>query len=172
MKGSAMNIEIRQIDEADLDEIKSLIRPSFGRSHAVELQDQDRELISILVAWVDGVPSGYSFVSWTGARDAQVRALLPGVPEFYRLTVLESVQSKGIGTALIRYIEQMAVDRGLSTMGLGVAYENPRAHALYQRLGYVEAVAEYYDRYRYRAGDGQVHEVADRCRFMIRSLDG
>jgi GNAT superfamily N-acetyltransferase len=168
--GNAEELEIRPVDEKDIRRLKKMIHHSHGRTLQDELKDQREGRISFVVSWKDKVPYGYSFVSWEGARDIEVRHQLPGVPEFYRLTVVESARSKGIGTALIQFIEQMARKRGFTKMGLGVAHTNLRAQALYERLGYETVVQEYCDRYHFTDSAGQVREAADKCRFMVKDL--
>ncbi len=64
-------------------------------------------------------------------------ALIAGAGTLYQLTVHGAVQSCGIGTLLIGAAEQRIRGRGLHRAELGVEKSNPRARALYQRLGYV-----------------------------------
>jgi ribosomal protein S18 acetylase RimI-like enzyme len=52
--------------------------------------------------------------------------------------VHELFQGMGVGTSLIRALEQRIVDRGLRSARLAVEHDNPRAAALYRRLGYRE----------------------------------
>ena len=134
------------------------------------VEEIDDPSISLFVAWVESTPRAYGFVAWSGPRPDHLREQFRHIPEIYRLTVEPDFQSRGIGTALIAAMESEARARGCSHFGLGVAYENPRAHQLYLRLGYSEIVAEYYDRYTLYDADGQRHDFADKCRFMSRSL--
>lgn len=168
--GTSPKLEIRQITEKDIGRLKGLFKPAYGRTFADDLNDQDAGLISILIAKRNRTPIGYSYISWAGARDPEVRRQVPDVPEFYRLLVIEPARSLGAGSALIEFIEAMALERGFSTMGLGVAHDNPRAAALYQRLGYREVVPEYFDRYTYQDSSGQLQHAADPCRFMVKDL--
>lgn len=50
--------------------------------------------------------------------------------------VLTDAQGKGVGTALMRFCETFAKDHHCKRLTLMVIYENPRAMALYKRLGY------------------------------------
>lgn len=56
----------------------------------------------------------------------------------WMLAVDERFQSLGIGTRLVRELEGAVVRRGRSVARLTVELDNPRAAALYQRLGYRE----------------------------------
>ena len=81
----------------------------------------------------------------------------------------ESLRSRGVGTALVRAAERLARERGIDVMGLGVGADNPRAAALYARLGYRPTVT-YVDRWAYLDADGVRHQQADTCSFLVREL--
>ena len=78
-------------------------------------------------------------------------------PEVKNLWVDRSAQGRGVGTALILAAERLVEERhddespGVRELVLGVAQDNPRAAALYERLGYVrtgvvaETTYEYVD---------------------------
>jgi ribosomal protein S18 acetylase RimI-like enzyme len=55
----------------------------------------------------------------------------------YQLSVVQSLQSRGIGSYLIEAAEQRIRARGRSVAELSVEEENIRARTLYERLGYV-----------------------------------
>src|ERR1035441_8102637 len=81
-----------------------------------------------------------------------------------------SLRSRGIGTAIIRAAEALARERGCGQIGLGVDDDNPRAAALYLRLGYQETGYRYLDRYYYLEDHGHRHDVADPARFLVKDL--
>lgn len=60
-----------------------------------------------------------------------------GAGTLWQLAVHEALRSCGIGTILIQAAEQRIRSRGLDRAELGVEESNPRARALYERLGYV-----------------------------------
>jgi ribosomal protein S18 acetylase RimI-like enzyme len=66
--------------------------------------------------------------------------LTPGdrVGVLWMLAVHETLQSLGIGTALIAELEARARSARRTTARLSVEQDNPRALALYRRLGYRE----------------------------------
>ena len=49
-------------------------------------------------------------------------------------------RNRGIGSTLIRWAQAEAADAGASGIALHVAINNPRAHALYTRMGFIEGV--------------------------------
>lgn len=69
-----------------------------------------------------------------GGIDYQVEE---GVGTLWQLAVHPALQSCGIGTFPIGAAERRIRNRGLLHAELGVEEDNPRARALYERLGYV-----------------------------------
>ncbi len=65
--------------------------------------------------------------------------LWPHTAEISDLIVTELWRSKGIGTLLIHRLIEAARDWQMPLVEIGVALDNPRALALYQRLGFREA---------------------------------
>jgi ribosomal protein S18 acetylase RimI-like enzyme len=59
----------------------------------------------------------------------------------WMLAVHERFQSLGIGTQLITALEQKIIDHGRPIARMLVEHDNPRARALYERLGYSEGWA-------------------------------
>ncbi|WP_063827492.1 GNAT family N-acetyltransferase [Streptomyces qaidamensis] len=104
-----------------------------------------------------------------GGCDAAVRAALPGCPEINALSVWPPARSHGIGTALIEAAEERAREPGRTAIGLGVAEDNPRAAALYARLGHQPPVP-YVGRWSYQDHAGVTRECAERLTFLVKAL--
>jgi ribosomal protein S18 acetylase RimI-like enzyme len=64
--------------------------------------------------------------------------LYPHGAEVASLAVTAGRQGQGIGSAIIEVLLAMARYLGLPGVEIGVAADNERALALYQRLGFVE----------------------------------
>jgi len=58
--------------------------------------------------------------------------------EMDNVVVAESHRSKGIGKILTDYIEKLALDEHCETMMLDAYLENEKAHAFYERQGFVK----------------------------------
>ena len=59
--------------------------------------------------------------------------------EISDLIVSETYRSQGIGTAMIQYLIRVMPVSAHKIIEIGVAESNPRALALYQRLGFIKA---------------------------------
>ncbi|MFD5159942.1 GNAT family N-acetyltransferase [Streptomyces hawaiiensis] len=143
---------------------------SVDGDHAARFARQRAGQSGYLIPWLEGRPVGHAEVRWTGCEAAEVRAAQPGCPEINGLLVWPaSLRSRGIGTALVLAAERLARERGIGVMGLGVGAGNPRAAALYARLGYLPTVA-YVDRWARLDRDGVRRERTDPCVFLVKAL--
>jgi ribosomal protein S18 acetylase RimI-like enzyme len=85
------------------------------------------------------------------------------------LSVRTELRSLGIGTTLIRASEDRIRARGLSRAEIGAEENNPRARALYERLGYVAYGTEPAS-WDYQAEDGTVQLYETTCTLLRRDL--
>ncbi|MEU1087286.1 GNAT family N-acetyltransferase [Streptomyces sp. NPDC005892] len=92
-----------------------------------------------------------------------------GVGTLWQLAVHPALQSCGIGTFLVGAAERRIRNRGLGLAELGVEESNPRARALYARLGYV-AYDRQPDSWDVRAPDGSLHRYETMCTLMRKVL--
>ncbi|MGA5642196.1 GNAT family N-acetyltransferase [Streptomyces cinereoruber] len=148
---------------------RHLPAPGAPARHADRFARQEAGTGTYLLAWRGGEPVGHGQVRWDGCAAPEVRAAVGDCPEFNGLDVRADLRGRGIGTALVRAAEELVRARGGTALGLGVAHANPRAAALYARLGYVPVTA-YTDRWSRKDRDGRVHEEADPCAFLVREL--
>jgi ribosomal protein S18 acetylase RimI-like enzyme len=136
-------------------------RPGYGESVAEELVARDAGVLDYLaVRGPAGLPIALGGVRFDRRRDSGT---------IYQLSVMPHLQSCGVGTMLIGALENRARDRGASHADLGVTDGNPRARALYERLGYVP-FARSTDQWTYRDDDGATVEVVDQCTLLFRDL--
>lgn len=147
---------IRPAEERDTREIANLgaktFASTFGHSlpaadlqtyletafsHSAINSDLANPLIDVFVAY-DNSHLGrvMGFVQLT---QGTIEACLVGVEnpiELQRLYIAEEYHGTGVGGALVRYVEQLARERGFATMWLGVWEENIKAQMVYERLGF------------------------------------
>ncbi|MEU1039687.1 GNAT family N-acetyltransferase [Streptomyces sp. NPDC005551] len=92
-----------------------------------------------------------------------------GAGTLWQLSVMPALQSHGIGTLLIRAAEGCIRARGVRRAELGVEERNPRARALYERLGYV-AYGRQPDAWDEEAPDGSIRRYETMCTLMRKDL--
>jgi ribosomal protein S18 acetylase RimI-like enzyme len=81
------------------------------------------------------------------------------------------LQSCGIGTLLVQVAEERITARGCTRAELAVEHDNPRARALYERLGYVAYGSEP-DEWDAEAADGRGVRHHTMCTLMRKPLRG
>ncbi|MDH6126500.1 GNAT family N-acetyltransferase [Kitasatospora sp. GP82] len=101
-----------------------------------------------------------------GGVDYQVTS---GAGTLWQLAVLPALQSCGLGSLLVRAAEDRIRSRGILRAELGVEESNPRARAVYERLGYV-AYDRQPDAWDVQAPDGSIHRYETMCTLMRKDL--
>lgn len=127
--------------------------------HAAFLARQAAGDAVYLVAWLGPVPVGTGVVRWAGGR-----------PEITNLQVPPERQGRGVGTALVRAAEDVVRSRGHAQVVIGVAEDNPRAAALYERLGYRDTGERGATTYTYFDEAGVAHQVTEHDRILALDL--
>lgn len=87
----------------------------------------------------------------------------------WQLGVHPALRSCGIGTLLIASAEARITARGLTVAELGVEEGNPRARALYERLGY-RAYGREPDSWEAETAEGSVERYETVCTLMRKDL--
>lgn len=135
---------------------------------ATHLRQVERELARAVAGEVDylAVCTPVDLPVAIGGIDYQVRA---DAGTLWQLAVLPALQSRGLGTLLIRAAEQRIRNRGLRRAELAVEEDSPRARALYERLGYV-AYGRGPDAWDEEGPDGLIRRHETMCVLMRRDL--
>ncbi len=142
-----------------------------GRHHDRFTQQQDGRL-TYLIAWLDGIPVGHTMVRWEGTTDAYVADRISECAHVEDLFVMPKLRSSGIGTRILTHGERMAAERGFAQIGLAVGIDNPRARALYERLGYVDTgFGVFRIGGRYTDIQGKQREWREDCEYLVKGLD-
>jgi ribosomal protein S18 acetylase RimI-like enzyme len=114
-------IEVRALAASEVGRLEREEPPGRGFARAMWAA-QEAGGSTLLVAWDGDRPVG------SGQLD-----LRGDVPELLNLGVDEAERGRGIGTAIVRAAEERV---GSGRLTVRVALDNPRARALYERLGY------------------------------------
>lgn len=131
------NIEIRTCRESDI-ELLERVFPSGKNNewHLQRLKNQQNGDSTYLIAFLEGQPVGHLDLLWKPVGNDKRNKYLSGHPEINALVVVPDLQSQGIGSKLIGVAEELVGEKGIQQACIGVATNNPRARALYERLGY------------------------------------
>ncbi|RMG81805.1 MAG: GNAT family N-acetyltransferase [Chloroflexi bacterium] len=105
--------------ERTADSIRSLVVTAMR-------QARDGRGLGVVVV-VDGQVVGYGQLTAWGHCG-----------EISDLYITERYRSAGLGTTLIQYLVRVAREKHMTCVELGAARSNPRALALYKRLGFTE----------------------------------
>lgn len=168
----ASTVLVRDARPTDLEGLASVCYGDRPAIHRDRLRDAALRHLRFLVAELDGELIGFGLLVFsrpTTWPDAGTTGLLPGILDLH---VAEMVRGQGIGTAMIRRMEELAAKEGYDRLYLSVdPVENKRAYALYERLGYRALQSEpYCDHWRFVDSDGQVHEGKDWQVDMVKVL--
>lgn len=128
--GLQLELQVRDLEPQDLADLEW----SGGPEHLTALEDAlQASYLDEVGLTIIGLPHGRLIA--VGAVDFRKDSQFG---ELWMLSVHEAWQSLGLGTILINALETKIKSRGLDRARLGVEHDNPRAAALYRRLGYRE----------------------------------
>lgn len=163
------DVVLRPCTLGDLDALEAWSPTGNSRTHEMRFSHQVAGTSTYYLAICRHDPDafvGSSEIRWNGCAAPEV----PQCPEVNGLQVWpDDLRSQGIGTQMLRLLEQEARAHGHDSLGLGVA--DPRPKRLYQRLGYTDTGHDYLDRYTWIDDSQQEHHVADPARWMMKTLD-
>jgi GNAT superfamily N-acetyltransferase len=168
---SEAKLVIRPITDLDLDLLATRFPPPLADIYTDWLTQHLAGDVTWLVAAMESDIVGHGLLHWSGPRDPGIARRVPDGPEIFALSVHANYQSRGIGSALVRAFEELALRRGRAEIGLGVGLENLRAESLYLRLGYGPAGSPTYtDCWAWTDARGEIHREADECRYLVKRL--
>jgi ribosomal protein S18 acetylase RimI-like enzyme len=122
-----VDVEIREIVDADLAGFHDWYGPDRDESFRRSLQRHQAGEVVYIVAAIGDKPVGHLGVDLVRVRDAA---------HLWQFGILPPLQSLGIGSAMVAEAEGAAAAHGFRTAEIGAEVDNPRARALYERLGY------------------------------------
>lgn len=156
-----LHLTVRGLTDADLPSCSWAGSPKHVRELVHQIRRAEAgEIDYLAVCTPVGLPVAVGGIDYT---------VKPGVGTLWQLSVHPALQSCGIGTLLIRPAEQRIGTRGLTRAELGVEEDNPRARALYERLGY-RAFSRELDSWDVEAEDGSLQRYGTTCTLMRKNL--
>jgi ribosomal protein S18 acetylase RimI-like enzyme len=164
--GSAMEprITIRRVEESDKVGLASALAPGVSMEQIIHRwQDYCEGYRDMLVAVLDGDVVGT--VSTTGHRFQ-----MPDSLRMFTLDVGPAFRCQGVGTALIKAVEEKARCDGLGRVNLEVALGNAGALRLYGRLGYSSLGKPVVDCWEQLTDGGSCKQVEEYSWVMVKNL--
>jgi GNAT superfamily N-acetyltransferase len=165
------SLSVREATEADLD---ALVRLKPSRTvHRDRIRDARQPGFRYLVLELDDTLIGFVclvFVRPTYWSDGDNSEHLPTAIDFL---IDPQLRGRGYGSFLLRAVEKLAAESGSKELYLWVdAVNNPRAYALYLRLGYQPLQEQPYRfHWEFVNSDGHRH-FGDNWRVdMVKSLE-
>jgi ribosomal protein S18 acetylase RimI-like enzyme len=159
----AVPVVVRVAEDGDLAVLDRVLPTGRNDAHAQLLARQAAGDASYLVAWQGSEPVGAGLIRWTG------RGQVPD-PEISNLHVPAPLRSQGIGTAIVRFAEDLVRSRGHARVVIGVDEDNLRAAALYERLGYLDTGLRRTGAYTWHDEAGVGHEQTERVRVLTLEI--
>jgi GNAT superfamily N-acetyltransferase len=165
-------ITVRDADETDLPALIAIKGDGSEALHRDRFREAREGSYRYLVLLRGHEVIGFALLlfrrpaSWSDANDTEH---LPGIVD---LQVAASQRGQGYGSAFIRAIEREAARAGCDHLYIAVEpADNPRAFALYQRLGYQPLQPEpYLKAWEFTDSGGIKHQGEDWLVDMVKPL--
>ena len=165
-------ITVRDAEEADVPALTAIKGDGSEVLHRDRLRDAQGTGFRYFVLLADQEIIGFACLVirrpayWLDASDTQ------HLPQIVDLQVNESHRGNGYGSDFIRVMERIASEAGYSQLYLSVEpLNNPRAYALYQRLGYKRIQPKPYQKvWEFQDSAGKVHRGGDWVVDMLKQL--
>ena len=127
-----MSVEVRAGQPEDVSELSAALTPDTSPAHTRQRwREHTVSHREMLVATLDGRLAGCVGISVRGGRHD-----IPGTLRLLGLDVGPRFRRRGVGSALVRGVEDRARRDGMPSVRLEVAIENDVAIGLYEKLGY------------------------------------
>jgi GNAT superfamily N-acetyltransferase len=165
-------IQVRDAVEADLPALMVIKEDSTEALHRDRLRDAQGTGLRYLVLVVDHAVIGFACLvmqrpaSWPDADDTH------HLPQIVDLQVHPAHRGQGYGSAFVGALERIAAAAGYRELYLSVdPVDNPRAYALYQRLGYQAIQTEpYRTSWEFTDSGGTMHRGEEWSVDMVKQV--
>ena len=121
------------------DDLNAYLEESYSVQSVIDDILNASKTVCVACSTHDQTVLGFAMLT-EGTTEDCIRDV-PSPVELQRLYVDIAAHGKGVGGAMVRYIEGIAREKDFETMWLGVWEENHRAQKVYQKLGYAKVGA-------------------------------
>ena len=165
-------IEMRDAEEADVPALTAIKGDGTEVLHRDRLRDAQGIGFRYLVLLAGGEIIGFACLVirrpayWSDANDTH------HLPQIVDLQVKEAQRGQGYGSDFVRAMERIASEAGYRQLYMSVEpLNNPRAYALYQRLGYQQEQSEPCQKtWEFQDSEGKLHRGEDWVVDMVKQL--
>ncbi|HEY3606405.1 MAG TPA: GNAT family N-acetyltransferase [Pseudonocardiaceae bacterium] len=164
-----MDVDIRQACYADMMPLYRAMGSEEFFAERYEWQKNDRGVL--FIAWRGDKPVGDVYLWLEAAEEFLIRQHLPSVPLLTHLEVLPAFRNQGIGTKLIKAVEDHLIEAGCERIALAVRVDNDNAARLYRDLEYRDWGHGEVTCMPYATNeDGCLTAELERCHVMVKEL--
>lgn len=165
-------VVIRPLAHDEIDQFGTELNPDRAVSaHETRLKLQDEGCAAYIFAWHQEAPVGHGLLIWNGPIGNPKQHLPTQCPYIEDLWVSPDYRSHGIGSAMIKAMEELAAERGHELIGLSVGIDNILGMRFYRRLGFVRLpVPTYTLSGMLQNADGEITFWQEECRYMRKSI--
>lgn len=143
-----MSATLRYAALQDVDRLLEMMRALYAHDGVPFDEQKSRKATNQLISPVDGAFTAFGRIWLIESEDAVAGYIVltfgfsieyGGMHGFIdELFVSDSFRSRGLGALAIEHASALCRSLGLTVILLEVAFENTRAHALYERIGFRE----------------------------------
>ena len=157
------SLQIREARAEDLPALEAVRYADAPAIHRDRLRDAAAGHSHYLVAELSGTVVGFGLLAVTRPINWPDQATTQHLPLVLDLYVAEAYRGQGVGTSIVRHMEELALGAGYDKLFLSVdPVGNARARALYTQLGYIALNSQpYREHWRFTDSNGKVHEGND-----------
>jgi GNAT superfamily N-acetyltransferase len=168
-----MDVVIKPANSTDLEFLNKNLPTSIPHFHENNIADHDNGTADWLIAYKDNLPVGHFLIRYDGCHNENVKQYISNCAHLESGGVKEEYRKQGIGTALIKKAEELAIEKGFKQIGMAVgADDNPSARRLYENLNYKEWDKGTFDEsWKIINKEGVEVTETEVCTYLIKSLN-
>lgn len=166
------SVTIRPAQESDLSALTAIKGAGSEALHLDRIRDAENGDFQYLVALDGSERVGFGLLvfrrpaHWSDAADSTC------LPQIVDLQVREDLRGRGYGSAFMEGLERITAEAGYDELYLSVEPDdNPRAYALYRRLGYEPLQPKPYPKsWHFVDSDGKEHRGKELIIDMVKRV--
>ena len=167
-----MTVDVRRLSSGDLEALARDLPAWNANEYPKRLAAQERGELVQLAAWQGARALGKAMVLFPVHEEYSVSAEREGSAEVRDVEVVEDARRRGIGTAMIRCLEEATRDRGISRIGMSVAIGSGAgpAELVYGKLGYARVHGPFISSTDLHDDDGRPIPVGAVMAYLVKDL--